>query len=79
MLHDTMSGAEFEYDERVSRREAAERLIDLAYALAGGGALEPRGGGAGVSGPVTDDALLQRASRSDGDRGEVDVVLGWPA
>lgn len=75
----TMRSDEFEYDERVSRQRAAERLVDMAYALAGGGALELRGGDARVSVPVADDVLLRRASRSDGERVEVEVVLSWPA
>ena len=69
----------FEHDERVSRQRAAERLVDIAYALAGGGALELRAEGAQVSVPVADDVLLRRVSRSDGDRVEVEVVLSWSA
>jgi amphi-Trp domain-containing protein len=69
----------FEHDERVSRQRAAERLVDIAYALAGGGELELRAEGAQVSVPVADDVLLKRVSRSDGDRVEVEVVLSWSA
>lgn len=69
----------FEHDERVSRQRAAERLVDIAYALAAGGALELRAEGAQVSVPVADDVLLRRVSRPDGDRVEVEVVLSWSA
>jgi amphi-Trp domain-containing protein len=70
---------EFEREERVSRQRAAERLVDIAYALAGGGTLELRAGGAQVQVPVADDVLLKCSSRSDRDRVEVKVVLSWSA
>jgi amphi-Trp domain-containing protein len=69
----------FEHNERVSRQRAAERLVDIAYALAAGGELELRAEGTRVSVPVADDVLLRRVSRSDGEGVEVEVVVSWSA
>jgi amphi-Trp domain-containing protein len=68
---------EFEYEERVPRQLAAERLADVAYALTGGVTLELRHEGEHVSVPVADEVLLVRRTTSKGDRVEVDVTLSW--
>lgn len=70
---------EFNHEEQVSRRKAAERLADIAYALTAGGTLELRTGGEHVRVPVADDVLLKRGSRWNGERVEVEVVLSWSA
>jgi len=38
----TISTPEFTHEERLSRRQAAERLVDVAYALTAGATLELR-------------------------------------
>jgi amphi-Trp domain-containing protein len=70
---------EFNHEEHVSRRKAAERLADIAYALTAGGTLELRTGGEQVRVPVADDVLLKRESRWNGEHLEVEVVLSWSA
>ena len=70
---------DFKHDEQVSRQRAAEHLVDIAYALTAGGALELRARGTGVKVPVPDRVVLKRESRSNGDRVEVEVVLTWSA
>jgi amphi-Trp domain-containing protein len=69
----------FEQDEQLSREQAAERLVDIAYALTAGGMLELRASGARVSVPVADAVLLRRESRSQGDGVHVEVVVSWSA
>ena len=70
---------EFAHEERVSRQQAAERLVDIAYALTAGATLELRIGAETVSVPVTDQVLLRRTSTSKGDHVEVEVQLRWSA
>ena len=43
---------EFEQDERLSRQQAAERLIDIAYALTAAGPLELIGVGRRITVPI---------------------------
>jgi hypothetical protein len=69
---------EFAYEERVTREQAALRLVDIAYALTAGDALELRHHGTQVKVPVADEVvLLRRTTSSDDDRIEVDVLLSW--
>ena len=70
---------QFKHDEQLSREQAAERLVDVAYALTAGGTLELSANGVRVSVPVADAVLLRRESRTDGDRVQVEVVLSWSA
>lgn len=70
---------EFRQEETISREQAAERLIDIAYALTAGGTLELRNGGRQVSVPVADEVLLKRESNADGGRVTVEVELTWLA
>lgn len=65
--------------QQISRQRAAERLVDIAYALTGGGTLGLRVDGAQVEVPVADEVLLKYASRPHGDGVEVEVVLSWSA
>ena len=68
---------EFEYTERLTRQSAAERLADIAYALAAGETLELRREGEQVSVPVADEVLLVRRSTPKGGSIGVEVRLSW--
>jgi amphi-Trp domain-containing protein len=70
---------EFKQDERLSRQEAAERLIDIAYALTAGGPLELIAAGRRITVPVEKELRLERCLRSDGDRVELEFGLSWAA
>jgi amphi-Trp domain-containing protein len=75
-----MSAAtDFEYVERLPRQRAAERLVDIAYALAGGATLELRRDGERVTVTVADDVRMIRRRTSKGGRLEVAVELSWSA
>ena len=50
-----MSDFKHNEEERLSRRQAAERLIDVAYALTAGGALEVNAAGHRIKVPVADE------------------------
>jgi amphi-Trp domain-containing protein len=71
--------AGFALEERLSPREAAERLVDIAYALTAGGTLELRAGDEQVNVPIAAEVRLKRKSKPNGDRIEVDVWLSWSA
>lgn len=68
---------EFKHEERLSRQRAAERLADIAYALAIGGALEIMTGRERVRVPVAEDVLVTREASANGHRVEVEVRLTW--
>jgi amphi-Trp domain-containing protein len=68
---------DFEDVQAVSRQRAAERLVDIAYALAGGETLELRHDGEHVTVAVADEVLMSRRTTSTGDRVEVAVELSW--
>jgi amphi-Trp domain-containing protein len=70
---------EFKQDERLSRQQAAERLIDIAYALTAGGPLDLIAAGRRITVPVGKDLRLERCLRSNGDRVELGLELSWPA
>jgi hypothetical protein len=70
----------FTHEERLPREQAAQRLVDIAYALTAGDTLELRHEGTQVSVPVADEAVLLRRSTFTGDdRIAVAVVLSWSA
>ena len=69
----------FTHEEHLLRQQAAERLVDIAYALAAGSALELRTNGKRVNVPVADEILLKRASTADGERVDVHIQLRWRA
>jgi amphi-Trp domain-containing protein len=71
--------AGFALEERLSPREAAERLADIAYALTAGGTLELRAGDEQVRVPIAAEVRLKRESKANGDRVEVEVWLSWSA
>jgi amphi-Trp domain-containing protein len=68
---------EFVHQERLSRQQAAERLVDIAYALTAGATLELRTHGEHVNVPVADDVVLERTSTTDGERVDVHIKLSW--
>jgi amphi-Trp domain-containing protein len=67
------------HEEHVSRQQAAERLVDIAYALTTGGTFDLRTEAEGVTVPVADEVVLRRESKSNGDRVEVEVRVSWCA
>ena len=71
--------ADFEHEEHVTRLQAAQRLVDIAYALTGGDTLELRHEGSHITVPVSDDVVLIRRPTSAGDEIEVDVLVTWSA
>jgi amphi-Trp domain-containing protein len=70
---------EFKQDERLSRQQAAERLIDIAYALTAGGPLELIAAGRRITVPVDEELRLERWLRSKGDRIELELELSSSA
>jgi amphi-Trp domain-containing protein len=68
---------EFTHEEHLSRQQAAERLVDIAYALTAGATLELRTHGDHVKVPVADDVRLKRMSSRDGERVDVHIQLSW--
>ena len=72
-----MSDFEHKQEERLSRQQAAERLIDIAYALTSGGPLELNMAGRRIKVPVGNELQLGRELKSKGDRVELEVELTW--
>ena len=70
---------EFKQDERLSRQQAAERLIDIAYALTAGGPLELIAAGRRITVPIEKELRLERCLSSNGDQIELELQLSWPA
>lgn len=68
---------DFEHVERVPRQRAAEHLVDIAYALAGGETLALRHDGEQVTVTVADEVLMIRRSTSEDGRVEVAFELTW--
>lgn len=69
----------FKHEERVSRRQAAERLADIAYALTAGGTLELRAAGEQLNVRVVDEVLVKMQGKAIGDHVLVEVELSWIA
>jgi amphi-Trp domain-containing protein len=67
------------HEEQVSRQQAAERLVDIAYALATGGTLELRTEAEEIRVPIAEEVLMRRESKSSGDDVEVEVRVSWCA
>jgi amphi-Trp domain-containing protein len=70
---------DFEYVERVPRQRAAEHLVDIAYALAGGESLELRHDGERFTITVVDEVQMTRRRTSKDGRVEVAFELSWSA
>jgi amphi-Trp domain-containing protein len=73
-----LSESKNEHSERLSRRQAAERLTDVAYALTTGDPLK-LGPDRQITVPIAEEVVLKRESRSDGDRVELELELSWSA
>jgi len=71
------STPEFTHEEHLTRQQAAERLVDIAYALTAGVTLELRTHGEHVNVPVADELVLERTSTTDGERVDVHIRLSW--
>jgi hypothetical protein len=69
----------YRVSKRVTRQQAAEQLMDMAYALAAGAPLEFRLDGQRVSIPLAEEMLLQRESQSNAHRVELELLLSWPS
>ena len=63
--------------ERLSPNRAAERLVDLAYALTVGGPMEIHVAGERVSVPVAREVVLESASESKGREVKLELALTW--
>ena len=74
-----MSDFKHKEDERLSRQEAAERLIDIAYALTAGGPIELTAHGRRTTVPVANQLRLERELKSKGDQVELALELSWSA
>jgi amphi-Trp domain-containing protein len=62
--------------ERLSRRQAAERLTDVAYALMIGGELK-LDGDRQITAPIADEVVLKRNGSANGDRVALELELSW--
>jgi amphi-Trp domain-containing protein len=65
-----------ENGERLSRRQAAERLTDVAYALMTGGELK-LDGDRQITAPIADEVVLKRNGSANGDRVALELELSW--
>jgi amphi-Trp domain-containing protein len=74
-----MSDFKHREEERLSRQQAAERLIDIAYALTAGGPLEIGGDSRCVKVEVANEMVVGRELTSRGDQVELEVELSWSA
>jgi amphi-Trp domain-containing protein len=63
--------------ERLSPQQAAERLIDIAYALTAGGPIELSATGRRISVPLAGELLLERELKSKGDQVGLELELTW--
>ncbi len=64
-------------EEWLSRQRAAERLIDIAYALTAGDPLQLNMAGRRLKVPVANELHLECELRSSGDRVELELGLTW--
>ena len=72
-----MSEFTHKQEERLSRQQAAERLVDIAYALTAGGPLELGAPGRRIKVPVANELRFGRELKSSGDQLELGLELGW--
>jgi hypothetical protein len=63
--------------ERVSSDRAAERLVDLAYALTVGGPIELHFAGERVSVTMAREVVLESASESKGGEVRLALAVSW--
>ena len=71
-----MSDFKHKDEERLSRQQAAERLVDIAYALTAGRPLELNAAGRRITVPMG-ELRLGRKLKSEGDRVELELDLTW--
>jgi amphi-Trp domain-containing protein len=71
---DRISDYRHEGEERLSRQQAAERLIDLAYALTMGGPLNLDDQQVSVA----EEVILKRGGTSTDGRVQLEIELSWP-
>jgi amphi-Trp domain-containing protein len=64
-------------EEHLSRREAAERLTDIAYGLTSGGPIELTIKGRSVKLPVGENLVLKCESGSNQGRARLELELSW--
>lgn len=63
--------------EQLAPSRAAERLVDLAYALTVGGSMEIHVEGERVSVPLAREIVLESASESKGREVKLELALTW--
>ncbi len=63
--------------ECLSPQQAAERLIDIAYALTAGGPIELNATGRRITVPVAGELVLERELKSKGGQVELELELRW--
>ena len=63
--------------ERLSRQQAAERLIDIAYALTAGGPLELSLDGRRIKVPMANELRLEHELKPGEDRVEWEMTVTW--
>jgi amphi-Trp domain-containing protein len=71
---DPISNFRHKGEERLSRQQAAECLIDLAYALTTGGPLKLDGD---QQVTVADEVVLKREGNLNDDRVQLEIELSW--
>jgi amphi-Trp domain-containing protein len=71
---DTISNFRHKGEEGLSRQQAAERLIDLAYALTTGGPLKLDGD---QQVNIADEVVMKRDGNSKDDRVLLEIELSW--
>jgi amphi-Trp domain-containing protein len=72
-----MSEFRHEASEHLSRRQAAERLTDIAYALTMGPPFDLTVGDDRISVPITDELVLEGEVTSEGERVQLELELSW--
>ena len=72
-----MSDFKHRDEEQLSRRQAAERLVDIAYALTAGRPLELDSDGRRITVPMGNELRLGRKLKSEGDRVGLELDLTW--
>ena len=72
-----MSDFKHKEAERLSPQQAAERLIDIAYALTAGGPLELSATGRRITVSIAKELVLERELKSKGDQVELELGLTW--
>ena len=72
-----MGDFEHKDEERLSRGQAAERLVDIAYALTAGRPLELNSAGHRITVPTANEVRLGCELKSTGGRVELELDLTW--